>query len=266
MTSLNIHFLGTGSASPNKERQNSSLLLEFGGRSVLVDASGYPGQSVLQAGVSFDRLRDIILTHAHVDHLYALPSVVSSIASYDLSGSPKRLRFYGLPETLDVARRLVEIFVAPSKSMGALSLDYIALNPDPLATLPLDLPDWNVQAFRVNHGGIPALGLSLRSGAETHIVYSGDAVADEAIYAQVTPETTCLIHDCASGMAMTARTNGHAGAAELNLLLRARQPRVTYITHLSARQDAVLPQMLECLAEGYSGEVSAAYDGLSLAF
>jgi ribonuclease BN (tRNA processing enzyme) len=65
---------------------------------------------------------------------------------------------------------------------------------------------------------------------------------------------------------MTVRTSGHAGAIELNLLLRARQPRSTYITHLSARQNAVLPQMLEQLAQGYSGSVSAAYDGMVVSF
>ncbi len=264
--SLKIHFLGTGSASPNKDRNNSSLLLEFAERSVLVDASGYPGQAIPRAGVGFAQLQDVILTHAHVDHIYALPSLLSSVASYDLSGEVKILRLHGLAETLDVARRLLDIFIAPSKSMGALQIEYHELVPAPLADLDIDLDGWCVRAFRVNHGGIPALGLTLQSDDGRQIVYSGDAVADEALYAQVTPETTCLIHDCASGLAMTARTSGHAGAAELNLLLCARQPHVTYITHLSARQDAVLPQMLATLAEGYSGEVTAAYDDLVLSF
>jgi ribonuclease Z len=263
---LNLHFLGTGSASPNKQRGNSSLLLDFGARSVLIDASGYPGQAIPCTGVGFDRLQDVILTHAHVDHIYALPSLLSSIASYDLSGTPKTLRLHGLPETLDVARRLLEIFIAPSKSMGALTLEYHTLNPAPLAALSIDAAGWCIEAFRVHHGDIPALGLSVHHPDGTTVIYSGDAVADECLYAMVTPETTCLIHDCASGLAMTPRTSGHAGAAELSLLLQARQPRETYITHLSARQDAVLPDMLERLSQGYSGSVAAAYDGLVLTF
>lgn len=233
---------------------------------MLVDASGYPGQTLPQAGVGFDSLRDVILTHAHVDHIYALSSLLSSVTSYDLSGTPKVLRLHSLPQTLEVARRLLDIFIDPSKSMKTIQIEYHDINPNPLEALVLDLCDWRIEAFCVNHGGIPAIGLTLHHPNGQHIVYSGDAVADEQIFAQVTPETTCLIHDCASGMAMTPRTSGHAGAEELSVLLQACQPRETYITHLSARQEAHLPQMLERLSQGYSGMVAAAYDGLVLSF
>jgi ribonuclease Z len=264
-TTLRIHFLGTGSASPNKDRGNSSLLLDFDATAVLVDASGYPGQSIPRTGVGFAPLHDVILTHAHVDHLYALPSLLSSVASFDLSGTPRVLRLHGLPETLDVARHLLEIFIAPSKSMGAMALEYHELHPDPLVSVHIDT-GWAISAFRVNHGGIPAIGLNLTHPDGRTVIYSGDAVADECMHVALPPDATCLIHDCASGLAMTPRTGGHAGAAELSLLLQARQPRETYITHLSARQDAVLPQMLDTLAQGYMGSVSAAYDGLVLTF
>ncbi|MBK8137285.1 MAG: hypothetical protein IPK52_15905 [Chloroflexi bacterium] len=123
-----------------------------------------------------------------------------------------------------------------------------------------------MSSFPVNHGA-PAVGLVLEHVSGARVVYSGDARADERIAAQITDSTLCLIHDCASGMHVTPRTAGHASAEELHALLqRVPQPEQLYITHLSARQDGVLPDMLSLLQVDFRGTVCPAHDGLTLHF
>jgi ribonuclease BN (tRNA processing enzyme) len=264
---LTIHFLGTGSASPNANRDNSSLLIVVGGRAVMVDVSGYPGHKLPKLGIGFDRLTDLVLTHGHIDHIYAFPSLVSSLISV-VGFQSMHLKVHGLHQVLDVARTLLMPFAGSGGTITMNGLSFIPLYDDNgLEPLDIQLDDWRLSSFPVNHGDVSAIGLALDHSSGTRIVYSGDARADSFVASQITASTICLIHDCASGMEVTPRTVGHASAVELRAMLTTSpQPEYVYITHLSARQDHVLPDMLALLQQDYRGMVCAAYDGLTLRF
>ena len=81
---INLCFLGTGSAEPATNRNNLSFLVsdKAGDRMVLVDCSGAPVQTILRLGYQPEYLTDVILTHSHVDHIYALPSLVHTLWLY----------------------------------------------------------------------------------------------------------------------------------------------------------------------------------------
>jgi ribonuclease Z len=262
---LTIHFLGTGSTSPNAHRDNSSLLFVMGKRAVMVDASGYPGRKLPQAGVSFDQLTDLVLTHAHIDHIYAYPSLIASIVSASGEKRPT-LNVHARPSVLDVAWKLLAPFSEPGRTATRLQLNYVTL-PQTLYPLEIDFGAWQLSSFPVSHGGVSAIGLVLEHDSGARVVYSGDAEADHHIAEQLTDQTLCLIQDCASGMRGTPRTAGHAGAEELKSLLKTvPHPKQVILTHLSARQDPLLPDMLVLLRDGFCGEVTAAYDGMKLVF
>lgn len=264
---LSITFLGTGSASPNPNRDNSSLLIMAGNRAVMVDCSGYPGHKLAARGFDFRQLNDLVFTHGHIDHVYAFPSLVSSLTSI-VGREAMQLRVHGLPPVLDTARTLLMPFTGGPGTITMNGLTFVPVYDDNgLEPLSINLGEWQLSSFPVNHGGVPAIGLTLDHYTGARIVYSGDARADSSIAAQITDSTLCLIHDCASGMEVTPRTAGHAGAAELHAMLQTTpQPQQLYITHLSARQDHVLADMLTLLRTGYHGTVNSAYDGLTLTF
>ena len=60
-----ILILGSGFAVPNAEHENTHMLLRTAQRTVLIDCASNPMQRLPQAGVNFDEISDIIVTHFH---------------------------------------------------------------------------------------------------------------------------------------------------------------------------------------------------------
>lgn len=105
-----LTFLGTASALPTSERTNTLLTLTSAsapGQGLLIDCGGSVYTRLVQAGIGPNELSDIFITHTHIDHIGSLPSLIES---WRISGRTAPLRIWGLPEVLDVARRLIGIF------------------------------------------------------------------------------------------------------------------------------------------------------------
>jgi ribonuclease Z len=73
---MDIHFLGTGSAYPGSERDNTSICFSNDGYHVLVDVSGNPCRKLKQFQVGLGELAAVVFTHFHIDHIYGLPSLL----------------------------------------------------------------------------------------------------------------------------------------------------------------------------------------------
>ena len=102
-------FLGTASALPTAARGNVALALlgdpsELG---LLIDCGDGVYRALDRAEIGPDAIGDIFITHAHIDHIGGLPSLIES---FRLAGRRRPLRVYALPETMAVARALMDIF------------------------------------------------------------------------------------------------------------------------------------------------------------
>ncbi|MGD6958218.1 MBL fold metallo-hydrolase [Rossellomorea aquimaris] len=73
---MDIHFLGTGSAYPGSERDNTSICFSNDDYHVLVDVSGNPCRKLKQFQVNLGELDAVVFTHFHIDHIYGLPSLL----------------------------------------------------------------------------------------------------------------------------------------------------------------------------------------------
>lgn len=104
-----LTFLGTSAALPTAERANVVLALrpDESAPGLLIDCGGDVYRKLLQAGFGPDGIADVFITHAHIDHIGSLPSLIESMR---LGGRTTPLRIYALPDVLDVARRLVAAF------------------------------------------------------------------------------------------------------------------------------------------------------------
>lgn len=262
---MKLHFLGTSGALASANREHLSLLLDTEEKAILVDCSGTPVYSILQAGCDLDRLSDVILTHAHTDHLYALPSLLHSLWYRRYRYRPDAravIRLHALEETLLVVEQLIEAFELRKKP-SPLMIETVSINPEANEELDIECDGYSLHAFRVKHGTIPAIGLYFDKHDGSRLLYSADSTVCEAIEARLTPETGILIHECGGGMKGNA---SHAGAEEINELVLGSSVDTVYLVHLPILTQSELDGVVSRVSQGFAGQVVVPNDGDMISF
>ncbi|MCI1305227.1 MAG: MBL fold metallo-hydrolase [Lachnospiraceae bacterium] len=105
---MKVTMLGTGNAMVTK-LYNTCYVLSEDGRCLLVDAGG--GNTVLarleRAGIDWRALRDIIVTHKHVDHIMGIIWMMRMIGQHMSEGSYEgEARVYGHDEVIALIRKI----------------------------------------------------------------------------------------------------------------------------------------------------------------
>lgn len=167
---MRLVFLGTGtsfgvpqigcacrtctSSDPRDRRTRSAVLLEAGGRRVLIDTPPELRLQLVAAGV--DRLDAVLFTHAHADHVHGIDDLRALSVRQKTS-----LPAYGPAGTLaELAARFPYIFDPAVLAPAGTSKPEVAVHPlEPgraaaiagLPVLPLELPhgDQCVFGYRV---------------------------------------------------------------------------------------------------------------------
>ena len=139
-----ITFLGTGPGNVAAGRFQSSILLEVGGKRILLDAGEPCSIQLLDLGFRLPDLDAIWITHAHADHVGGLPLLIQASWLHG-RGQPLPL---GVPKHLavplrawldaillssDVTRYPLEIF--SWQSGQALVMDTLEVRPFPTTHL-----------------------------------------------------------------------------------------------------------------------------------
>jgi ribonuclease BN (tRNA processing enzyme) len=104
-----VTFLGTAAALPTADRGNTALAVVDAPDKpgLLIDTGGEIYGALCRANLAQDALADLFITHAHIDHIGSLPSLIES---FRLGGRRAPLRIYALPEVVTVARQIIEVF------------------------------------------------------------------------------------------------------------------------------------------------------------
>jgi ribonuclease BN (tRNA processing enzyme) len=104
-----IVFLGTSAALPAPDRTNTCLAVfsEAPDTGLLIDCGGDVYGSLLRAGIAPNAMSDLLITHAHIDHVGSLPSLLES---FRLGGRTAPLHIWALPEVDAVVQALVTAF------------------------------------------------------------------------------------------------------------------------------------------------------------
>src|SRR5215469_4260165 len=102
-------FLGTAAALPSAGRTNTSLAILPGPASngLLIDCGGDVYGSLLRGGVRQDSISDLFITHAHIDHIGTLPSLLESLR---LGGRRAPLHIWALPQVMAVVHALIQAY------------------------------------------------------------------------------------------------------------------------------------------------------------
>lgn len=118
-----IHTLGCGSAKPTLRHQPSSTVVEFNSTLYMIDCGEGAQSAFARKGLKPGRLRHILLTHLHGDHVLGIPGLISSMS---LAGLTASLTIHTFPEGERVLRPIIDYF-SPDRSFP---LEFHLINPE----------------------------------------------------------------------------------------------------------------------------------------
>jgi ribonuclease Z len=180
-------FLGTAAAVPSADRGLPALLVTLGPQRFLIDCGEGTQRQLIRAGLGFRGLRQVLLTHAHLDHVLGLAGLLATFALFRVGAT---LEIIGSGETIAFVRRYLADTIGP-ESGGAYRLR--AVSPGPV----LVQSGWRLDAFPVAHRGTESLGYVFQ--AETRYPLIGERL--DALGVPHGPQRTALAQGRSAALA-----------------------------------------------------------------
>ena len=78
---MKIVFLGTTAMVPTRERNHSSIYLEYKGEGILIDAGEGTQRQLRIKGIPVTKVKKILITHWHGDHVLGLLGIIQSLGA-----------------------------------------------------------------------------------------------------------------------------------------------------------------------------------------
>lgn len=245
-------FLGTSSAVPDKNHENTHLILVGERQVVLVDCVSNPVVRLGLAGVDPLDVTELVLTHFHPDHVSGVPLLLMDMW---LLGRVRALHVYGLQVVLEKIQQIMAMYEW-HKWPEFFPVHFHAVPPVERSLL-LDGPEFRLYASPVRHM-IPTIGLRVESIATGRIAaYSCDTEPCDEV-ARLAEGADILIHE-ATGAEM-----GHSSAVKAAETARKAEVATLYLIHypVVGFDPSVLPAQA---ASEFQGSVILAQDLMEVA-
>jgi ribonuclease Z len=229
-----IQILGSAYAVPSETHENTHLLIKQAERSILIDTASNPINHLRQAGIEFDDISDLILTHFHPDHVSGAPLLLMGMW---LLKRTRPLSIYGLAYTIDRFEKVMELYDWTSWP-GFYPVNFFRI-PEKETSLVLEDTEIKIFSSPVKHL-IPTLGLRVEFlHNNKSMAYSCDTEPCQEVV-RLGKEVDIMIHE-ASGA-----SKGHTSASQAaEIALQAKAKRLCLIhyptdtrTHPGLLQDA----------------------------
>ncbi len=252
-------FLGTGAALPTAQRGNTALAVSGPDPNqwLQIDCGGDTYRALLRASIVADGVRDLLITHAHIDHIGGLPSLIES---FRLGGRQAPLRILALPEVVPVVLSLLDLYrYELTLDTWPFGITIDALEPGQDFTLA----GIAARTERMDHA-LPSVGvrLDLPRGP---VCYSCDTQPTPALPA-LGREATLLITECTflAGHEVAARHSRHMTAVEAGEQATAASARALALVHLGMGDGWSAEEARTQAASAFSGSVLIPNDGDAL--
>lgn len=240
--------LGSAASVPDGEHDTVSLALRGPGWSIVVDCGGSTLHKLARFGVALEDIHTVILTHWHADHIYGLPMLIQGLW---LGGREAPLPIYGPEQTIDRARRLLELFTLADRE-GLFDLEW---HPVPLreGRRVSAVGDIQITAAPMVHANNDTLALRFDNTAtQRSIVYSADTEPCPALV-RLAAGADLLLHEA------TGEHPGHSSPAEAAEVAREAGVMQLALIHYPVR--GVNLEAWRRRAAGFPGPVTLARDG-----
>ena len=298
---MHLMFLGTGAMVPTKERNVSSVLLEYNGEFILFDCGEGTQRQMNLAGYNRTKVTKVLLTHWHGDHVSGLIGLIQTIGNVP---EPGALTIIGPAGTEKHMHHLVNSAIFDPR----LTLNIQEVYPEKPETV-LENDSYEIQAAKVEHS-VPTIAFSfkekdkrrvdlkkaqkhnLKPGPKLGKLSTGISVEHEG--KEITPEMVTYIQPgrkvayvmdtgmhqnairlsedadvliCESTFSADqhqekAEEYGHLSARDAAMIARSANAKQLVITHFSQRYTTSTPLLEE--AQDTFPNTTAAYDFMKL--
>jgi ribonuclease Z len=239
--------LGTAAAVPDETHATTHLAVEGGWGFFLIDCGDGPILRVQQAGLALERLRGLILTHFHPDHVATVPILLMDTW---LLGRTDPLPVYGLQDVVDRYNAMMDLF-RRDEWPGFFDTPCHVV-PEEVGALVLENDDFCITAAPVEHV-VPNIGLRIENRRSGGVVaYSSDTAPCDAVV-ELAQDADILIHEAAEP------TPGHSSAAQAGEVARRAGARRLVLVHYRPAPHKY-DRWIEEAAETFGGPVELGQD------
>jgi ribonuclease Z len=224
---VNLTFLGISGGLQSPESGNVSFFVTENKTSIIVEVSGNPAGELTACGVDPAELDAVFLSHAHVDHIYALPSLLHNMWLLKRS---KPLPIFANVPTFETARTLCDVF-GIEKKPGMFRVEWTVLPKQ-----AMELGPFILETFPTVHG-VPTLGFVLSAGGKKMAYFADTAPLTDDPTSAI--GANAVIHEAGGIEAEESTLNlqGHcsgrqAAVAAGKISLTDQDPPTLFLCHL----------------------------------
>ena len=247
---MNIYFLGTGTAVPARNHSPAGLIIVANGQRILLDIGPGTLSRLYQAGITYDQIDHLFLTHLHPDHTLDLATLFQAFNYASEQPRTKPFSIIGCRGSDRFIHRMFKLFP----------------DIDPLS-FPLVIHQVFRSQFFINGlkikiaptGHTPESVAYRIEDSEHSLVYSGDA-SPHGELAQLAKNAELLISECSFPAGW--ETEDHLNADTVGIIAKQAQVKSLMVTHFYPPSLAV--DLVGQIRNHYDGKIQMAFDGLQI--
>lgn len=150
---MQLTFLGTAAMVPTKDRNVQGIHLEYKGEGILIDCGEGTQRQMNIAGINRQKLKKILISHWHGDHIAGLIGLIQTLGNID---EPGTLHIYGPQGSEEYLGHLLKCCAFDLRI--EIKLTEIKAGEEPVRFYENE--DYELHAVALRHS-IPCLGYSL---------------------------------------------------------------------------------------------------------
>ncbi len=272
-----VTLLGTGSPAPVMRRFGPGVLVQAGGRNLLIDSGRGVTQRLMQLGLKLGEIDTLFITHLHSDHIVGIPDLWLTgwlEAGYAQRKGPFRVR--GPAGSQNLMDGLVKAFDWDIKARIAdQNLDPANLKPEVTEVregVVYEQAGVKVTAFEVDHGELlkPAFGYRVDYAGRS-VTISGDTRFSENLIKHASG-TDLLIHQVAAARAELLEhptfkviLDHHTKPEEAGTVFSRTKPKLAVYYHFVLLGSPKVPpitekEVVELTRKTYAGPLAVGED------